>query len=110
MLGEKREVFLMEKLFMKVKNMKKINLLSFIIVLLLILLVSCSPTISPEKECSIDKDCVAATCCHTTDALNKEHGPDCSGQLCTMECRPETIDCGQGEVKCIERSCTAVFQ
>ncbi len=74
----------------------------------LIFLVACSaPT---EKVCSVDSDCIAAQCCHATDAVNKENAPDCSGQLCTMNCEEGTLDCGQGSVKCASGSCEAVFE
>ena len=54
-----------------------------LIVLVSLLLVSCTPS---EKACSADSDCVPATCCHPTDALNKAYAPDCGGTLCTDVC------------------------
>ena len=84
--------------------MKKCFMFSFI--LLSVLLVSCTPA---EKSCSVDTDCVQATCCHPTAAVPKEAGPDCAGQFCTQECMPGTIDCGQGEIKCLEGSCEVVL-
>ena len=84
--------------------MKKIILL--LVLLSTVLLISCS---SSEKACSVDGDCMRATCCHPSDALNRDSGPDCSGQFCTAECVPDTIDCGQGEIKCLEGSCEVVL-
>ncbi len=68
----------------------------------LIFLVACTPS---EKKCTQDTDCVPATCCHAADSVNKEHGPNCVGQLCTLDCEPNTIDCGQGKIKCVENQC-----
>jgi hypothetical protein len=63
-----------------------------------------------EKKCSVDADCVQASCCHASDAVSKEFAPDCKGILCSMECVPGTIDCGQGEVQCVKGSCEAVLK
>ena len=82
--------------------------LSLLAIFLLVFLVACS--IPTEKVCSVDSDCIAAQCCHATSAVNKENAPDCSGILCTMNCAPDTLDCGQGEIKCVEGSCEAVFE
>ena len=84
--------------------MKKYILL--LVLLSAVLLISCTPA---EKVCSVDTDCVQATCCHPSAAVPKEAGPDCAGQFCTQECMPGTIDCGQGEIKCLEGSCQVVL-
>lgn len=81
----------------------KLMYLSCAIVMLFLL--SCAP---PEKQCAADSDCVPAQCCHASDAVNKEYGPNCSGRLCTLQCEPGTIDCGQGEIKCVSGQCQAV--
>ena len=86
--------------------MKK--LLSILFLISLVFLVSCS-SVSPEKVCSVDEDCVPATCCHASAAINKEFSPGCSGQMCTQECVPETIDCGQGEIKCVSGECQVIL-
>ena len=70
-------------------------------------LLSCTPS---EKQCSVDADCVPAGCCHATDAINKEYASSCNGVLCTMECEPTTIDCGQGDIKCVQNECTVVLK
>ena len=70
-------------------------------------LVACS--VPAEKVCEVDSDCIAAQCCHATDAVNKDNAPDCRGLLCTMNCEPDTLDCGQGEIKCVSGSCEAVL-
>ena len=74
-----------------------------------LLLVSCSPAIPSQKSCSSDADCMKATCCHAKDAVNSKYAPDCSGQICTMDCEPDTLDCGQGSIQCLEQQCTAVI-
>lgn len=81
-------------------NLKQIFLLS---VALTILVTACVPQ---EKQCSVDNDCVPATCCHPADAVNTNNAPGCSGVLCTAECKPGTIDCSQGEIKCVNNKCT----
>ncbi len=67
------------------------------------LLSSCA--IEAEKQCTVDADCVPAQCCHATDAVNKQSAPDCRNVLCTLQCEPGTLDCGQGEVKCRQNKC-----
>lgn len=76
-----------------------------------LLLVSCSevPAVLPEKQCSRDVDCVPAQCCHSSDAVNKNYAPTCGGFFCTLECAPNTLDCGQGEIKCREGKCIVVI-
>ena len=63
-----------------------------------------------DEECSIDSDCVPASCCHADSCTAKLNAPDCSGIFCTMECKPMTIDCNQGECKCIKGVCEAVIK
>ena len=60
-------------------------------------------------ECSVDSDCVREICCHASTCTSKEQAPDCSNLFCTTECVPETLDCGQGECKCIKGQCKVVF-
>jgi hypothetical protein len=84
----------------------KTKLLMLIILMSSLLLTSCVPA---DKQCSVDDDCVPVTCCHASDAVNRESGPDCSGKLCTANCQEGTIDCNQGEVKCLDKECQVVF-
>ena len=63
-----------------------------------------------DKACSQDSDCVKASCCHATDVVNKENAPDCKGIMCTQVCEPGTLDCGQGQKKCLENICTAILE
>jgi hypothetical protein len=55
--------------------------------------------------CEIDEDCVPATCCHPDSCINKDYRPDCKGIACTMECRPNTMDCSQGKCVCVDNTC-----
>ncbi len=83
--------------------MKKI-----IIIIATIFLLSCT-SVPTEKQCETADDCVKATCCHAVDAVNKDYGPDCTGQMCTLDCQEGTLDCGQGKIECIQNTCTAVI-
>tara|TARA_Y100000310_G_C20471982_1_gene710526 strand:+ start:532 stop:789 length:258 start_codon:yes stop_codon:yes gene_type:complete len=78
-----------------------------LLLVVLVFLVSCSPTFG--SECINDKGCVPDACCHATGAVPLGQAPNCEGVLCSMECAPGTLDCGQGEVKCIENKCVAVI-
>jgi len=88
--------------------MKKV--LGVCLILISLFLVSCSSEILTEKQCSIDDDCVGSTCCHADSAVNEEHGPNCFGQMCTQECVPGTLDCQQGEIKCLSGECSVVLK
>jgi hypothetical protein len=59
-------------------------------------------------SCSRDEDCVAASCCHPSACVPRASAPDCKDVLCTMECRPETLDCG-GRCLCQNGQCAAVL-
>lgn len=79
-----------------------------------LLFVSCTQTnlnnVPENKLCQKDGDCVPAACCHASDAVNLQNAPNCKGMMCTMDCAPKTLDCGQGEIKCVENECTAVIK
>ena len=55
--------------------------------------------------CERDEDCDKATCCHPDSCINKDYQPDCEGIACTMECAPNTMDCGQGGCVCTDNTC-----
>ena len=84
--------------------MKRILLI--ITLLSALFLISCT---SAETSCTLDADCTADACCHATGAVNKDYSPDCKGKICTLQCEPGTLDCGQGQVKCLENKCTVVL-
>ena len=71
------------------------------------LVTSCS-YVAEEKQCSVDRDCIAASCCHSTSAVNKDNAPNCQGILCTASCEPNTMDCGQAKARCVEEICAVV--
>jgi len=77
--------------------MKKI-----LIILMLILISGCG-------EMQQIKECVPASCCHPTGCVLIEDKPDCKGMICTMECKPGTLDCGQGHCEYINGKCEAVL-
>lgn len=94
--------------------MKKI-LYSIVMLILLIVLTSCVQQVQqvekPElKYCSVDADCVAETCCHPRDAVNSYYAPRCEGIVCTQECVPRTMDCGQGRIKCVNSECQVILR
>ncbi len=73
-------------------------------------LISCIGSNVPlEKQCSLDSDCVAASCCHANESVNKANAPKCGSIFCSMECVPRTLDCSQGKVKCVEKECKVVL-
>ncbi len=61
-------------------------------------------------SCASDSDCVPARCCHADSAVSKNFAPDCKGTFCTMNCAPNTLDCGQGAIKCIKNKCEVILK
>ncbi len=59
--------------------------------------------------CSSDEDCVQDSCCHAKGCVLKSNAPSCKGVMCTMNCEPGTLDCGQGSCKCLNSKCEAIF-
>lgn len=68
-----------------------------------------TPEVPQNKYCVQDGDCLPATCCHAADAVNSMYEPDCGDVLCSQECQPETLDCGQGEVRCVNNECSVLI-
>lgn len=61
-------------------------------------------------ECNIDSDCIPDSCCHASACVSKnQYALRCDNTLCTMECAPNTLDCGQGSCKCINSKCLVEF-
>jgi len=79
-----------------------------LIVAVFIALVALVPVL--QTECLDDSDCVPATCCHPASCVPKEQAPDCSRVVCTQECVPGTMDCGQGYCVCENGRCRAVIR
>lgn len=63
------------------------------------------PARDERRFCASDIDCAAEQCCHPTGAVNKRFMPACADAVCTMECAPRTLDCNQGEVRCLNSQC-----
>jgi len=82
--------------------------LLFVVFTLAFLLSGC--TMQKDAECSYDSDCVPAACCHSDSCVPASEAPSCEGIMCTMECMPDTMDCGQGSCKCIDNKCKAVLK
>ena len=59
---------------------------------------------SDKKSCTVDSDCVAASCCHPSDVVNKKYAPDCAAVSCTASCE-SILDCGCGKPVCINNKC-----
>jgi len=70
---------------------------------------SSNTTMTTIKYCRVNEDCVSAQCCHSTDCVDIGNKPDCKGIMCTMECRPGTMDCGQGHCACVNNECKAII-
>jgi hypothetical protein len=87
--------------------------MKWVITFAVLFLAACSQVpaqdIPSEKFCEVDTDCVADSCCHADGAVNKENAPECIGVLCSLSCEPNTLDCGQGSVRCVENECVAVI-
>ncbi|WAS92779.1 hypothetical protein [Nannocystis punicea] len=65
-------------------------------------------TAGGEGECKVDADCVPASCCHPASCVPAAQKPDCTDVMCTMQCAPNTLDCG-GRCACEAGSCKAIF-
>ncbi|HLC52253.1 MAG TPA: hypothetical protein VJI98_03365 [Candidatus Nanoarchaeia archaeon] len=81
----------------------------WVILVITIFLVSCTSQVQSNKQCAVDNECVPAVCCHAKDTVNQANAPDCSAILCSLECEPGTLDCGQGGLACVEGACTVVL-
>jgi hypothetical protein len=58
-----------------------------------------------RPSCSTDADCVPATCCHPEACTLRASAPRCSGVMCTEQCAPGTLDCGQARCVCLGGRC-----
>ena len=56
-------------------------------------------------ECRGDDDCVPAACCHPTTCVPVAQAPACAGVMCTRQCAPGTLDCGQAHCTCAAGRC-----
>jgi len=79
------------------------------LVFIMVFVSGCSG-VPADIECSKDSDCVPASCCHPDSCVPAGEAPNCEGMMCTMECKPDTMDCGQGDCKCINNKCKAILK
>lgn len=87
-----------------------IGIIAVLIVIgIIVLLINLQKEKSPNY-CSIDSDCVPASCCHPNSCVAKEQAPQCKGIMCTQVCEPGTLDCGQGSCICENNKCEAVLK
>ena len=61
------------------------------------------------NECVRDSDCVPVPGCHPDSCVLVTEYDDSLDKdiFCTAECRPGTLDCGQGSCLCIDGKCRA---
>jgi hypothetical protein len=59
------------------------------------------------RACTLDEDCMPLGCCHPGMCVSRSAFPgvDCSNIACTLECKPGTMDCGQGRCVCQDGLC-----
>lgn len=69
----------------------------------------CKTKFPEELSCQKNEDCVPAACCHPDSCVNTNYRPNCEDIVCTMECQPGTMDCGQGRCVCINNICQVLF-
>ncbi len=56
-------------------------------------------------ECRTDADCAPAACCHPTACTSHTNMPRCANIMCTQQCVPGTLDCGQASCVCLGGRC-----
>lgn len=91
--------------------MRKASIWVAIVVIILVaaaVLVILTPQL-PEMGCLTDADCVPASCCHPDSCTPAVRAPNCTDIVCTEECVPGTLDCGQGHCACMNGSCQPVI-
>ena len=66
-------------------------------------------TAQNKDVCFSDADCVKDSCCHASGCIAIGKAPKCEGVLCSQECAPETLDCGQGSCRCANNRCEVSF-
>jgi hypothetical protein len=97
---------------MNKKNRAKI-VLAFVIILIVIAGSALYFKYKPQNDsvdkdyCSRDSDCVPSSCCHPSSCTLKSNEPKCDNTVCTMNCQPGTLDCGQGSCICSRNRCFA---
>ena len=62
-----------------------------------------------DREVNESEMCVAASCCHASECVWESEAPNCSGMLCSMDCRPDTMDCGAGKCGVVDGECEVIW-
>ena len=88
----------------------KVLIIIFVAIICVVLVLSLFRGEENGKYCQVDEDCVPASCCHPDDCVNLVNRPDCKGIMCTMDCAPNTMDCGQGHCACVDNQCQAIIK
>ena len=55
-----------------------------------------------------EEECVAASCCHATECVLESEAPNCSDTVCSLNCEPGTLDCGQARCEYVDGECGVV--
>lgn len=55
------------------------------------------------------RKCVKASCCHAKECVWESEAPNCDGTFCTMNCEPETMDCGAGHCGVVDGECGVIW-
>jgi hypothetical protein len=63
--------------------------------------------VSGRGTCKSDGDCVPAECCHPKGCSSRSLAPSCAATMCTMNCAPQSLDCGGGTCFCHDGECAA---
>ena len=79
------------------------------LIILVVLLVVGFFWFSSQMDGDEVEGCVPASCCHAAECVWESDAPNCSGRICTMDCRAGTIDCGQGQCEVVGGACEVVW-
>ena len=58
-----------------------------------------------QASCRADADCVPSACCHPDACTARANAPSCAGLVCSQQCAPGTLDCGQARCVCLGGRC-----
>ncbi len=62
-----------------------------------------------KTTCTKDEECVPDSCCHAKSCAIRNSAPSCQGVVCSQECEPGTLDCGQGSCRCVNGLCEVLI-
>ena len=65
--------------------------------------------IGGKLEEYVREECVPASCCHATECVLKSEAPSCDEISCTMNCEPNTLDCGYGSCEFVNEKCGVIW-